>query len=101
MSLLDFNMIHRGEGSLAASSFSAWILSTVAGTGWWGFSGDGGPATQARFDSSPRLTIHPSGDLYFADGGNRRIRKIDRNGIITTVAGGGLDRGDGGPAVDT
>src|SRR5205085_2629625 len=46
------------------------------------------------------LDFSPTGDLYFADSGNSRIRKIDSAGIITTVAGIGTFSGDGGPAVD-
>ena len=98
MSLSDLNTIHRGDGFPALSS--ARILSTVAGTGAWGFSGDGGPATQAMLNWPFLVTIHPSGDLYFADVRNGRIRKIDQKGIITTVAGGGPCRGDGVPAVE-
>jgi RHS repeat-associated protein len=102
MSLSDLDTIHRGDGFLAHSSGR--ILSTVAGTGEYGFSGDGGPATQADLYYPYHLTIHPSGDLYFADAGNGRIRKIDREGIITTVAGvgncWGEYWGDGGPAVE-
>ena len=86
MSLSDLNTIHRGDGFFAVQS--ARILSTVAGTGTQGFSGDGGPATQAMLNWPYFVTIHPSGDLYFADSRNQRIRKIDREGIITTVAGG-------------
>ena len=99
MSLSDPDTIHRGDGVLALSN--ARILSTVAGTGTPGFSGDSGPATQAILNWPFRVTVHPSGDIYFADVRNRRIRKINREGIITTVAGGGSPcRGDGAPAVE-
>ena len=98
MSLSDLNTIQRGDGFPAHSN--ARIVSTVAGTGEYGFSGDGGSATQASLKTVSFLTIHPSGDLYFADYLNSRIRKIDREGIITTVAGGGNLRDDGVPAVE-
>jgi len=76
------------------------IISTVAGTGTAGYSGDGGPATQARFDTPAHLALDTSGNLYIADPWNGRIRKVDLSGIITTVAGDGdWDfGGDGGPA---
>ncbi len=71
------------------------IISTVAGTGIIGFSGDGGPATSARLNLkhaaqfSNSLAVDSSGNLYIADYGNGRIRKVDSTGVITTVAGGG------------
>jgi uncharacterized repeat protein (TIGR01451 family) len=76
-------------------------ITTVAGTGTRGFSGDGGPATSAQFGSLFGLELDSLGNLYVADSANRRIRKIDADGIITTVAGGGRfgrSNGDGGPA---
>ena len=101
MNLSDPDTIHRGDGFSALSSER--LLSTVAGTGTPGtpgFSGDGGPATKAMLSYPSLVTIHPSGDLYFADRNNDRIRKIDREGIITTVAGGGPCRGDGALAIE-
>lgn len=76
----------------------AGVISTVAGTGTAGFSGDGGPATVAQTFWPDGLAFDTVGNLFVADGGNGRIRKIDTNGIITTVAGGGSSLGDGGPA---
>jgi hypothetical protein len=52
-------------------------------------SGDGGPATDARLVMPSGVAVHPDGDLYIADSGNHRIRKVSAGGIITTVAGGG------------
>jgi sugar lactone lactonase YvrE len=77
------------------------IITTVAGgTGELGFSGDGGPATKAKLNSPSAIAVHPSGELYIADQDNFRIRKIDANGVISTVAGIGEQghTGDGGPA---
>jgi sugar lactone lactonase YvrE len=67
------------------------FISTMAGTGKAGYSGDGGPATKAEFDGTFAIDVDPSGDnLYIADLGNRRVRKIDlRSGIVTTIAGNG------------
>ena len=67
----------------------AGVITTVAGTGTPGFSGDGGPATQAKIDTPNGLILNGAGDLFFSDGGNNRVRKVDTNGIITTIAGTG------------
>ena len=77
------------------------IISTVAGNGSYGCSGDGGPAVSAGLNSPYGITIDPAGSLYIADTLNSRIRKVDTNGIISTVAGNGAYgySGDGGPAV--
>jgi len=74
----------------------------VAGTGILGYGGDGGQATNAMIGKAISLALDSAGNLYFADGDNNRIRRVDAlTGIITTVAGGGTaaDGGDGGPAV--
>ena len=76
-------------------------VSTIAGSGLAGFSGDGGPATSARLgDRVEGLAVDGEGNIYIADTGNYRIRKVDRSGIISTIAGTGSFRtgGDGGPA---
>lgn len=79
------------------------LITTVAGTGDWGYSGDGGPATAAQFNSPYGITLDGSGNIYFADYGNYCFRRIDKaTGIITTVAGNGTMgySGDGGPATE-
>ncbi|MGZ8237201.1 MAG: PKD domain-containing protein, partial [Methylobacter sp.] len=75
-------------------------ITTVAGTSQEGYSGDGGPATQAQLASPTSIAIGPDGSLYIADDENYRIRRVGADGIITTVAGTGQfgDAGDGGPA---
>src|SRR5216683_1628754 len=77
------------------------IITTIAGTGTQGFSGDSGPATAARLDSPQGLAFDPAGNLYIADTQNHRIRKIAATtGNITTIAGNGTQgfSGDAGPA---
>jgi sugar lactone lactonase YvrE len=75
-------------------------ITTVAGTGTMGFSGDGGAATSARLNYPFGIALDSTGNLYIADRENDRVRKVDTSGIITTVAGGGTwpNLGDGGPA---
>jgi uncharacterized protein (TIGR03437 family) len=75
-------------------------VSVFAGIGIGGFSGDGGPATLAAIRGPRFLAGDKDGNVYIADELNQRIRKVDRNGVITTVAGNGRYdfTGDGGPA---
>jgi hypothetical protein len=82
-------------------------ITTVAGTGQRGFSGDGGPATAAPLNWPRGLAVDAAGNLYIADHYNHRIRKVSPDGIITTVAGSGGDSpdkgvstGDGGLATE-
>jgi sugar lactone lactonase YvrE len=79
------------------------VLHTFAGDGVAGFSGDGGPARDARFNGPHDLWRDAAGNLWLSDLGNYRIRRIDaRTGVITTVAGCGRRgrAGDGGPALE-
>jgi WD40 repeat protein len=83
-------------------SASSNTLSTVAGTGAPGFSGDNGPATAAQLNTPTALTVDPAGNLYIADSGNLRVRRLDaQTGILSTTAGNGVAAytGDGGPAL--
>lgn len=82
-----------------------YLIDTVAG-GWsldaegTGYSGDGGPADAARLNEPQGVTVDWLGNIYIADTSNHRVRKVDRDGIITTIAGDGNAGygGDGGPA---
>ena len=75
-------------------------ISTIAGTGAAGFSGDGGPAVNARLNGPQSVIVGRDGSLFIQDQGNRRIRRVAPDGIITTYAGRGTTgfSGDGGPA---
>jgi NHL repeat len=98
-----------GDGSVLVADFGnhrirrispAGQITTVAGTGAAGYSGDGGAATSARL--SWPIDVEPTADGGFliADLGNKRVRKVSAAGVITTVAGTGQggSQGDGGPA---
>jgi sugar lactone lactonase YvrE len=77
------------------------IITTIAGTGTEGFSGDNGPATSAQLDTPTGVAVDATGNIYIADSHNQRIREVAKaTGIITTIAGTGTAgfSGDGGPA---
>ncbi len=77
------------------------IISTIAGTGVSGYTGDGGLATSAEIGDCEGLDVDTCGNIYFSDGNANNIRKIDKSsGIINLFAGGGTSGlGDGGPAI--
>ncbi len=79
---------------------SSGIISTIAGNGTAGFSGDGGQATNAQIHSPMSVALDAGGNLYIADADNERIRKVNSSGIISTIVGTGATgySGDGGPA---
>lgn len=77
------------------------VITTIAGNGEEGYSGDGGPATRAALNQPYGILLDRAGNLYIADRLNRRVRRVDAaTGVITTVAGTGTAAysGDGGPA---
>ena len=78
------------------------VITTVAGTGGDGFSGDGGPAIDAELYWPTALELAPDGSLLIADTRNHAVRRLATDGTITTIAGGGTQgfAGDGGPATD-
>ena len=78
------------------------VITTLAGTGAAGFGGDGSPAASALLSGPVGVAVGPNGELYVADAGNQRVRRIDRFATITTVAGTGVGgfSGDDGPGSD-
>jgi hypothetical protein len=76
------------------------IINTIGGTGTLGYSGDGGPATNAEINTPWGIRADPAGNVFFAEPNNDIIRKITNDGIMITVAGTGIRgySGDGGPA---
>ena len=96
IAVLSFSIIHKVDPSGTITT----IAGVRRGSGS-GFSGDGGPAVQARFKGLSDVAVDTDGNLYIADAGNQRIRRVDSSGIITTIAGTGVEGfgGDGGPAV--
>lgn len=89
----------KGHNRVRKVSVASGLISTVAGNGHPGFSGDGGLGSMASLNQPTSITFDPDGNLVIADWGNHRIRRVDaRSGVISTVAGGGEYLGDGGPA---
>jgi len=86
--------------SLISSTNFAQIITTIAGNGTAGYSGDGGAATGATVNQPTTLAVDASGNIYIADANNNVIRKVNTSGIITTIAGNGTAgySGDGGSA---
>jgi uncharacterized protein (TIGR03437 family) len=78
------------------------VQTRIAGTSRAGYSGDGGLAVNAQLNRPGGLVVDPSGNVYIADNGNYRVRRVDTNGIVTTIAGNGVYdwSGDGGPATE-
>jgi hypothetical protein len=78
------------------------IITTIAGNGSGGFSGDGGQATNAQLNLPRSVAVDGQGDIFIADSGNGRVREVTPAGIITAIAGNGSFQfsGDGGPATN-
>lgn len=95
-----FGMAVLAAGLLQPGLSQAQNISTVAGNGNYGFSGDGGPATSASLASPYGVAVDAAGNLYIADISNYRIRKVTPAGVISTIAGNGSSgfSGDGGAA---
>jgi hypothetical protein len=94
--------VYIDAGSIRKIDATTGIITTVAGiSGVAGYSGDGGPAASAELSTTNGVAVDKSGNIYIADTGNNRIRKVTAStGIITTIAGNGAQgyAGDGGAA---
>src|SRR2546426_5958402 len=89
--------------SFAADAFAQTnTITTVAGNGAAGYSGDGGQATSAQLNAPFGVAVDGAGNIYIAEWSNHRVRKVSASGVITTIAGVGIAGfgGDGGPATD-
>uniref|UniRef100_Q02B28 NHL repeat containing protein n=1 Tax=Solibacter usitatus (strain Ellin6076) TaxID=234267 RepID=Q02B28_SOLUE len=93
-------IVDQGAHKIRKVEAASNIISTFAGNGSQGFSGDGGQAAQASFNNPTALAVDAAGTVYVTDQSNQRIRRIDTGGVITTVAGNGnaAFSGDGGSA---
>jgi sugar lactone lactonase YvrE len=94
------NLYIPGDLRIREVSAATAIITTIAGNGIQGYSGDGGPAVDAEFWDTEGVTVDTSGNLYIADTADGTIRRVSAaTGIIITVAGDGVDGygGDGGP----
>jgi streptogramin lyase len=87
--------------ALFTSAVGAQTVSTFAGTGAKGFSGDGGPADKAQLNNPFAVARGPDGFIYMCDVDNHRVRRVAKDGTISTFAGNGKKAyaGDGGPAI--
>lgn len=94
------NLYIADTGNEVIRKVSAGVITTVAGDGSSGFRGDGGPGLKAELNLPLGLAVDSRGNLYIADAGNQRIRRLDLSMTITTVAGDGesADSGDSRPA---
>ncbi len=91
----------QGNNRIRMVNMTTRLITTIAGNGVTGYSGDGGPATAAELNHPYGIDIDRKGNLYIAEDGNNTIRKVSAStGIITTIAGNGVAgfTGDGGPA---
>jgi hypothetical protein len=90
------------QGGHRVRMISGGTITTIAGTGTRGYSGDGGLAEEAMIASPYALALDGQGNLYVADTGNHRVRRVDSSGMILTIAGTGVagGTGDGGLAAD-
>ncbi len=104
-----YSVAYNSQGDLFIADFGAnvvrevtpaGVISTIAGTGTAGYTGDGGQATQAELNNPAGLAVDASGDVFIADFGNHVIREVNTDGVISTIAGTGTSgySGDEGPA---
>jgi len=94
-------IVDTGNHAIRKVAAATGTITTIAGTGTFGYQGDGGPAITAKLNAPGRVAVDAAGDIYIADQGNNVVRKvIEATGIISTLAGTGTAgySGDGGPA---
>jgi streptogramin lyase len=97
----DVYLCEREGNSIRRVAAKSGVITTIAGTGKKGYTGDGGPAIAATFNGPKELDIDAAGNIFVVDTENQAIRRIDaKSGVVTTVAGNGErgGKGDGGPA---
>ena len=87
--------VNSGNNLIRKITAATGVINTVAGTGTQGFAGDGGPALQAQFGSIDGLAADAQGNLYISDTTNSRVRMVNTSGIVSTVAGTGIQGGTG------
>src|SRR5205814_9133191 len=94
-------VLYNGDGTRrSVGALANGTINTSAGTGVGGFSGDNGPATNAQLFGPLGVVAEAGGSYDIADTNNNRVRRVDTQGIIHTMAGGGCcSLGDGGPAI--
>jgi sugar lactone lactonase YvrE len=85
-----YNNVYIGDETSIRMVNTAGVISTITGTGTKGFNGDGGPSTATQVSGIREVLVDRRGQMWFVDAGNRRIRKIDLTGTVTTIAGTGL-----------
>ncbi|MBI4854996.1 MAG: Ig-like domain-containing protein [Acidobacteria bacterium] len=86
----NFFIADSGNNRIRKVDIASGLISTIAGNGTDGFSGDGGLATRAMLNQPTAIIFDSQGNLFIADSGNNRVRRIDTRGLITTVAGNGM-----------
>ena len=93
-------VLYDGNGHRKTAGKFEHLITTIAGNGTTGYSGDGGPATSASLNGPIGVAVDGSGNLFIADYYSNRVRRVSPDGVITTVAGNGTPwhSGDGGPA---
>jgi uncharacterized protein (TIGR03437 family) len=95
------NLYIADAGNNRIRKVSNGIITTIAGTGTKGFTGDGGPGTKAALNNPYGVSVDSAGNVFIADYGNVRIRLLSANGAINTLAGFAAGYGgDGGPAIN-